>query len=320
MKKIIAIILPLFFVSNLYATAPLVPTEPSFTKLFIGPHGEFLARAGKDIYRSTDSGLHWVKVFANASVLLLIQGTDVLSIKIPGSIYRSKDFGITWKYDGETKNVSWAEQMFHESVAETSIDENGTYYICVGYQTLQISSNGGKSWRQASGLNECSAVAATNQFIYVVGRHGLFKSVDSGLHWTNVPILNIEMKELFSKGYVRFLKIDSGGKLYAVGYESSDGEMSWRRQNFGIAKELEACVVDVRSDIMYITTGGTPDVPFIGYLSINGGLAKKIGLPYTGYDPVTRNGSNLYITTGGNIYKSTNEGVSWSNLGKDGID
>lgn len=321
MKKISLIILSLFFMLNTSATPIPAPTEIEFRSLFIGPNGELLVHAGFGVYRSTDDGLKWKEVLKDAGIVLLKQKSDFLSIGLSRSIYRSRDFGITWTHDGQLADVPWVEQMFHASSAYTSIDENGIYYICVDNRALQISSDGGKNWRHAQEIKQCNAVAANKDVAYVVANDGLYKSLDAGIRWTQVRQVSGEMQSLFSRGRVHDLKIDSQGKLYAFGHESLDGGINWYRQNFGLPQDILANVADVKNRVVYITAANNSlSRELNSYISVKGNSAKKIDFHHTknGILSVKENGE-IYITADGNIYKSIDEGSSWRRLTKFGI-
>jgi|GEM_PF-7128855 len=321
MKKISLIILSLFFMLNTSATPVPASTEIEFRNLFVGSNGELLVLAGFGVYRSTDDGLKWKVVLKDAGTVLLKQKSDFLTIGLSGSIYRSKDFGLTWMHDGQVADVPWVEQMFHVSSAYTSIDENGIYYICVDNRSLQISSDVGKSWRQAQEIRQCNAVAANKNVAYVVANDGLYKSLDAGMQWTQVPQVNGEMQSLFSRGKVHDIKIDSQGELYAFGHESSDGGLNWYRQDFGLPQDVLANVVDVKNRVVYITAANNSlNRELNSYISVNGNSAKKLDFHHTRNANLSvKENGEIYIITDGNIYKSIDEGSSWRRLTKFGI-
>lgn len=316
MRFIVLVVIFLTVMLNANATPPH-KIGPQIRSLVVAANGDLIALGNRGIYRSTDDGLNWIKVSDNAGAILLLQGEDILTVDVPGSIFRSKDAGLYWKYAGKTVDVPWADEIIQGSVSNLSIDGNGTCYVCANAKSLQISNDGGASWRQANGLNECYGVAADKNDIYVLGMDSLLRSSDGGLHWSNISEISTETKKIFRDNIVRFIKISEQGNLYAAGYESIDGGMSWQRKNFGIPEELAPRVVRFDSGVAYIVAGGTEaDRRLSAYLSIDGSPAKQLEIPYTGSEFTVKKDHKLFLMTDGNIYKTTNGGASWSMLDK----
>ena len=144
-----------------------------------------------------------------------------------GYIYRSSDYGATWK------NVS--NSNIPNGWTSVASDSEGINLIATASinQTVHVSSDSGASWKAVALVNDSwvsCAISSSGNIMYVVSSTGLFySSSDTGTSWThlaNTPIWSYRSVASDSTGQYLTLVAMSGPVL-----KSSDYGSTWTTQN-----------------------------------------------------------------------------------------
>lgn len=285
----------------------------SQNELFVTVYYNFDANG---IYKSTDEGISWNKLFLNDFSWpidyfgLGINDSDDLFVGTNGAgIYRSTDLGLTWSAinQGFTSSEGWV----------FAFDDIEHIYVGDGdHWGLFKSTNNGDSWRFLRKFGTLSIAIDSLNTVYVGTWDTLYKSTDDGVTWNalnnglpSVPIGSILIKndnEIF---------IGTGYLFYGNGvYYSSDGGYSWSQR--GLLNEVVYSLAMHPSGIIFAGTmqNGVYRSKDNGqnWEQLNNGLINK------NIYRLKMASSNILFASSesdGGIYKSTDLGDTWQNVG-----
>jgi photosystem II stability/assembly factor-like uncharacterized protein len=168
---------------------------------------------------------------------------------------------------------------------------------------LYVSLDNGKNWKLTDlDLDEngiYSITTGNDNAIYAETWHGLFKSVDKGLHWSQITNFQenywqaTEGNSCFNSRFL--VDPDDPDRIYWAGefLKSDDGGKTWQKMNFQCSKRIHGSAIAIdpyNHDIVYLGTTGTEDV-----------------------EPLT---PEQFSEQG--IYRSDGDGKSWVKLGLNG--
>ena len=143
-----------------------------------------------DLYRSTDAGQSWSKVWnglkaANMNAGVFTSSTDGFMVGSGNLIYRTSDGGQTWSY---------ASNGFGMEFEDVKMFDSQRGLVAGGGGTIMRTENGGRTWTPTRPgwtlsnhdyLKDLSLVAPS--FAFAAGNHGtLVKTLDGGLTWQGV--------------------------------------------------------------------------------------------------------------------------------------
>jgi len=282
----------------------------------------YAATWGNGIFRSTDSGGNWTQFgWPNGFILsLVVDKTDPNLIYIgmldrgssPKGIFRSLNGGRHWEETSLTDRI----------IRRLIINPNNNNIIYAGTDRgVYRSSDKGKNWRPInSGLPERTTIydLAFNQtnpdVIYAgTGGKGIFRSVDSGEHWTAVGLAGIEVRALAVSNSNPNIII--AGTFPSGLYRSTDEGDNWSvvdTPGFWAHQCTMSLIFDaVDENIVYAATFG-------GVLRSenNGKSWMESGLRYRHIESLAvdeLNGGTIYVGIwGGGVAKSTDNGNNWT--------
>jgi len=269
-----------------------------------------------DLYRSRDAGDHWERLARPGPVETLsatLPGAGgVLAGQSNGGVWRSFDQGDSWVSDA----AGLATGLIY------SIGLCGSRWLAGSMNTVSFSDDAGETWQTRNVLNPdeplvavyAIATAADDTTAYCAGETMIWsgcvaRTRDAGDTWTTVletwnPIYTVACDPVDPRW------------VYAAGdevYVSSNGGETWQEQIFGDAY-FEALLV-VADAPGYVLLGGS-----LGTL-----LSTNHGKTWTLVDPAVTAvaysvgaGPETGIFAGarsGNVYRSTNDGLTWSPYG-----
>ncbi|GJQ61110.1 MAG: hypothetical protein SCALA702_01630 [Melioribacteraceae bacterium] len=154
---------------------------------FISTDSVILATGNYGVYRSTDVGVNWEKVYGHTSSFRSLAEDDRGDIytstnDLPSKIYRSTDSGESWdefyiSYDYSWLNIYWIESM------NILMLTSGTF--------TGISSDYGTTWDTLSTTAIINApwngLKEIGEFLYVADMNHAYKSNDTGRTWIQLP-------------------------------------------------------------------------------------------------------------------------------------
>ncbi len=306
------------------------------------------ATAGTDLYRSTDQGINWSKLYSFISVAYGFVSIDnALFVATDSGVFRSSNSGKNWSV--ENNGLTYYKFLYAlDSVGPYLIGStelgffrstnNGTNWVPAnaGYANdrvtcfvsngdylfagtlladADVSSDGGGDWTASStidilnlGINSLCAIGS-NAFAGCL--FGIIRSTDDGVSWTKE---NNGLPSNNSSGDVEVTALcASRASLYAgvqdAGvYRSTDLGMHWTAANAGISDSYILSLFALGSEVF-------ASVKNDGIVRSNDGMTwtpSNTGLPQNANVSAMSGGSGLlYAGIGSAIYYSSDSGSSW---------
>ena len=295
------------------------------------------------IYRSTDNGETWKKMYSNDyEITALAFNEDVIFAGTSSGMLRSDDSGKTWlqtNLNGSIKSIFTANGYVLAGKDDGSIHkttDNGINWVMV-FNDPNITN----SYISDIASNGSKLVAASANFNYI----DLYESNDDGDTWSTTNISRI------SERYFTCELLFKGSKLFAATqggvYESTDEGSSWSMLTTDIALKFTSIALDgnnlylgtEKNGVLHSNDNGATWVPvndglghyqayvysnqqgelFVGnfagvYRSNNATIQweqKNAGFPSYVASTILETGDNLYATTFGGIWTSADEGQTW---------
>ena len=267
------------------------------------------------LIRTTNGGINWnefVQSGIKPTPVISYETNSFYSVGNTGKILKSSDNGVNWV----SKNSSFIEKSrtLHFSNVNTG--------IIAGDDKVIKTTDGGNNWTDIMNLDSIkfSYIYSDNdEKFYAACSNGYFaKSVNSGNSWTFV---NTESGLNFSRTYFVNDNLGFLWKYNSAYYRTSDGGSSWQQisspiqhiRDFSFTDDLTGFAVGDFSNILYKSTDG--GLSWFVFNSL---------LPF--YSPINiifQTGETAYIsgkyaigptTYKFAIYKSTNQGATWTEL------
>lgn len=266
------------------------------------------------------SGINQIRIAVTAADpnYLYIVGTSATNAF--GRLVRSTDAGATFTTMSTTPNILGGTQGWYDlSIAANPFNAND---ICVGGIDLWRSTNGGSTWVQRTfgygggpyvHPDQHDAIYSSSTTIWVAHDGGVDRSTNSGATWTN---LNGNMN--ISQPY--YLGVSATSPTRIVAGLQDNGSIVYNGTNWFLGKGGDGmdCFVDWNNPNIIVassqngghgrsTNGGTSFSNIVSGLS---GTANWVA-PIC-QDP---NVSTTYYAGRQHVFKSTNSGASWTQLG-----
>jgi len=224
------------------------------------------------------------------------------------------------------------------SVITIYVDNVGQIFLGPGdQQGLYQSRDNGLSWSKLSYPGFSAKVIAFNRLghIFVGGSlNGLYRSADDGLSWIkvfpfpNVPLVSIKTIALNNRGEM-FMAADSGDATFAYGlgvFKSTDDGITWLSQSNGLSYRcVYQLVTNDSGDLFAATAGGvfrsTDDGGNwnelnmgLSNIAVNALLVTKSGTIFASVTEPASRCFGVRVIDHGWIYRSVDNGASWSNV------
>ncbi len=290
------------------------------------------AANGNNVIRSTNggasfgatgynaSGINQIRIAvtpANPNVLYVV-GTSATNAY--GNLQRTTDSGTTFSVMSTSPNVLGGTQAWYDlSIAASPTSSNE---VCVGGIDLWRSTNGGVTWAQRTfgygGGPYChpdqhDAIYENGTTILIANDGGIDKSTNNGSTWTNING-NMNVGEPY------FLGVSATSATRIVSGFQDNGSVVWNGTNWFLGKGGDGmdCFVDWNNPNIIIassqngghgksTNGGTSFSNIVSGLTGNANWIAPIC-----QDP---NNASIYYAGRQHVFKSTNAGASWVQLG-----
>ena len=310
---------------------PTIPGNASVSGFALPANGTTVLVATQlGLYASFNSGSTWESRTAN---LTGPRGADVNDIVVNGLVWAVDIIGngVWWS---ENSGASWTQATGLPAGATTTgtgfsqIDAN--LWIFIDGAGAYKSTDSGKTWAPDGTLTGLPVMRTRNLVRDADGiwwastLAGAYKSTDAGANWTRA-----------SNGLPRGMVTNATGSplspqtVFAASdtiYKSTDGGTTWATSDAGIngivlqsSGRFGSVAVDPNNaSIVYATTvnkgpfksinGGTTWVP------INNGINITLVSNAANLRIAPSDSNVLWITMGGNVFKSLDAGANWSNV------
>ncbi len=251
---------------------------------------------GDGVFKSTDAGATWTKVAASGTVGSYISqivinplNTNVLYLSGSSGVYRSTDAGLSWKSTSSGGNAN--------CIVMNPLNPLVLYTTTGGYtaDVIRKSTDGGVTWTALTGglpspmgRTQLALAQADTNLLYAsiarpgspYGLLGLFASTDGGATWT--------------------LKDSSRNYL---------GGQGWYDNAIAVRPSNPATVVAGGLDVYASTSYGAGLSQRSNWATSSPSNFCHADVHFLGY-----NGGVLYCGSDGGVFRSTNDGVTWSDL------
>ncbi len=273
----------------------------------------FLSTFGNGPFKSTDNGNSWVSIKGDLTLnycyeIDLNAGGD-LFLAIAQQLYKSTNGGVNWT------NIT---TMFNGlSFLGVYVDNNNNVWAGTVNSGIIKSTDGGTNWvNYTNGLTSTLiqslvADASGNLFAAIPGK-GLYSSTNNGQTWNKITVVN-DVEDTF----IRTVQtIPSGGLIVFNVYNGvyvSTNLTTWVPFNTGLTNQnIQRLAV---SGNYYFTAGSDGKIfrtprNTAGWVDITDSSASGYA-----YDLFISSAGELYYLFDEEVYKSTNNGDDWINVG-----
>jgi hypothetical protein len=272
------------------------PVNPSVVYLGTGELNYSLdSYYGDGVFKSTDAGTSWTRIATTGAVGSYISqiaidplNTNVLYISGSAGVFKSTNAGGSWT---STSSGTYANCILVNPLNPL------TLYTTTGGRSSDIvkkSTDGGGSWVRITGGLPAS-----------IGRTQLALSPsDTGMVYASVA-------DPSTSGVLGLYGSTNGGGSWTLKSSSPNylGSQGWYDDAITVKPSSSSTVIVGGLDIYSSTTGGTALTKRTNWASTSSTDFSHADIHYLGY-----NGTVLYCGSDGGVYKSTNDGVTWTDL------
>ncbi|GAB1349024.1 hypothetical protein MASR1M107_12370 [Ignavibacteriales bacterium] len=252
------------------------------------------------VQRTTDGGQTWdvqrldsVNLFTGIHFATRYTGYILTSSR---NIYKTINGGDTWSKITIPQNLLLKYFTIKDSLTGYFSD----------YSRLIKTTDGGLTFSTVRDFGTIFAMSAKSNSIFLAGiistQRGIFKSSDSGASWQLLDSNNYSIKDIDYDGISRVVAVSEDGDVVA----STNGGVNWYKRDVGGYYFYRVCIAS--DSIFYATTSGS----ILRFR--NFGTAQSTIGTSTGKSLGIKDSLIISGRSGGNIWRSTDDGKNWVNL------
>jgi hypothetical protein len=289
------------------ASSGLPAGQTNIEALLTTPSGTVLAGTGNGIYRSTNFGASWTRVFTLYGLSLAKHGSTLYAGTSNG-VYKSTNDGASWTPINSGMTFNWVYAL--------AAVPNGTGVIL--FANLMRSIDGGATWTLVNtGLPTPSVYAYAHALnasggtdVYIGTSRGVFRSSNFGSNWTDVSFIYSQIQAVEST--------PSGAVLAGsenVIYRTTDAGGTWTDPGSGTTA-LDFAVNRHSPSGTSIFAGSSPAGIYkstndgVTWVQSSNGL-DDFDVNSIGAIPNGAGGTNLLAGSAMELFISTNDGGHW---------
>lgn len=266
----------------------------------------FAGTPGGKVFRSSNGGINWEQTPYNyQGVYSMINISDTIFVgTMGGSVKMSTNNGISW--------ISLGNPDFNIYVSSIDIF-NGNLIVAYG-TSVYLYNISTSSWiKTFLGLPQSNqgVLKVNGSEIFLGTDYGLIYSTDAGLSWTNIGLKSITKCLEISNNVLIVGTRDAGIFI------SSDKGTSWLQT--GIMSNVLTEVIHIKNNNMFVGNNAQPGL-FISR-DLGGAFTHYDNLSYSYVYDFYSNDTAIYAATepnipnAGGVFKSTDNGKNWINIG-----
>jgi len=291
-------------------------------KIYKDNSGNYFAgtSTGK-VFRSSDQGNSWNHIFISSSAnrinSIYSEGNNVVVTSSFG-IFFSDNSGITWSERNNNLNIP---------IINTIIFPGENQIMAASGTGVQFSDDNGQSWENRStdlpGMYVNSLLKTdNNEVLASVRNSGIYRTSDNGITWNNsgtgIPEAYQSADILISpEGYifagVNTIEFPDTLKIF----HSSDNGNTWSKIYQPETNDFNTLEIDASGNLYLFKLQSFKTALLRS--SDNGNTWTEIDLSeFFFVSEFTSSQNNLYISVSGNIYKSIDMGINWTEIPRGG--
>jgi photosystem II stability/assembly factor-like uncharacterized protein len=250
---------------------------------------------GVGVFKSTDAGASWTKIAASSTVgssisQISIDPVNTNNLFLSGSagVYKSTNAGATWT---TTSSGGSANCILVNPLRPTVLfTTTGGYSADV----IKKSTNGGASW-----------VTITSGLPATLGRTQL------ALAPTDTAVVYASIANAGNYHLLGLYESTNGGATWLLKDSTTNylGSQGWYDNAITVKPSSASAIIVGGLDIYSSTTSGSLLAQRTNWATSSSTIFAHADIHFLGY-----NGSVLYCGSDGGVYKSTNDGTSWTDL------
>ena len=281
-----------------------------------------------DNFIGTSMPLSWNHVLQGTSVSsICLSGNNLIAGSLGGVIFLSSDNGLTWKGVDTLHVVVRSPYTNFAVIPRVTIYKNGII-LFAGASALNgsvdISTDNGLSWteRDTSFVQNVNCFTSIDRIVFAGTDNGVYLSTDNGISWSaaNSGLSYGNYDSIYGHAPQVMRLLTQGTTLFAgtTGegiFRSDNNGINWIEVDNGLTKLSIYGLASIGTDLFAgIFSGDSTGGVFI---STNNGInwdAANTGLTNHMINILYADGLNLFAGTNIGIFRSPNNGKSWSIL------
>lgn len=317
------------------------PTNPSIM---------FAGAAGGGVWKTTNDGVQWSVLTDSLSSVtcgglavdpsnpnIIYYGTGELNFSLDSyygdGVFKSTDGGTTW-----TKIATTAVGRYISQIAINPQNTNIVYLS--GSNGVYKSTNAGATWATTNSGNNANCILidpANPQVLFTTtggsGGNSTRKSTDGGVTWgtagtglpgagsagrtqlamcaSNPNVLYASVASQSTSGLLGLYRTTDGGATWTLQNSTTNylGSQGWYDNAVTVHPTNPEVVIVGGIDIYSSSNGGVTLTQRTAWATTNSSNMSHADIHFLGY-----NNGVLFCGSDGGVYKSTNDGVTWSDL------
>jgi photosystem II stability/assembly factor-like uncharacterized protein len=290
------------------------------------------AIVGGGVYRSTDNGINWASsskgIFGTPTFSNFAFQDTTIYVAYDNNLFRSNDGGNNWNLisnglpgvqDSNSSAIGNMDIQFG-SIVYTLAEKGSKLFAGASVNGgVDVSTDAGITWSPANyGLPNppnrfISAMTVSDSVLIVSEFRGdssfIYRSTNDGANWTEVNQGMSIVKQLAAIGTNVIAATSSGGFL------STDGGISWTSlYGTGGFPTVKPINVAFAQNSVFFAGGGSSGI----VRSTNGGTVWAVAdsgiWPNVSVSSIGGDGTNVYAATTSGLFKSSDNGISWTSL------
>lgn len=152
--------------------------------------------------------------------------------------------------------------------------------------------------------------------LYVAGYNDMYTSIDAGANWVKINTETLQGLRQFQRmanGNIVYFTYNDGSKIYV----STDGGATYGVPKYELDNEnFDRLVVTSNAIFLNLYDYDIDKRKLVRSID-NGASWTEPAIPISWLDNISADGNNIYVWTGSQLYKSTDNGDNWTNISGD---